>query len=73
MQSAVVHTVHIGFLLVFVLLILTASVTQQDLPLFGHCLGGRLAHCTLSTHFPVIITVIYVKKCTLHNDSQHDV
>lgn len=62
----VLHTVHVGLLLIFVFLILAASISQQDLSLFGHGLWGRLTHCTLSTHFPVVIAVIYTRT---HTDS----
>lgn len=57
-----VHTIHVGFLLPFMLLLLAAFITQQDLSLFGHSLGSCLAHCTLSTHFLFVITVICLKK-----------
>lgn len=59
LYSVSIRTVHVGFLWVFVLLILAASISKQNLPLFGHSLRGRLAHCALPTYFSVIITVIY--------------
>lgn len=52
------RTVHVGLLLVFLLLVLAASVPQQDLPLFGHSLGGCLAHRTLPTDFSIIVAVV---------------
>lgn len=55
---AAVRTVVVGLLLVFVLLVLAAAVAQQDLPLFGHGFGGRLAHGALSTHFLLVVAVI---------------
>lgn len=52
------RTIHVGLLLVFLLLVLAASVPQQDLPLFGHGLGGRLAHRALPTYFSLIVAVV---------------
>lgn len=64
------RTVQVGFLWVFVL-ILAASISEQNLPLFGHGLGGCLTHCTLPTYISVVIAVIYKHTVTLVSGRVH--
>lgn len=56
-QSAL--TVHVGVLFFIFILILTPSVPEQDLSLFGCSLGGGLSHLPgLPAHLLILVTLI---------------